>query len=161
MNRLDHNLSHAWHVALNQYSNENRSLEESESLNWMYEAKSLADEVPRLAILFKLERTGQLPAVHQQCSHAQPEEVKDNHLLCCLGVECRKCPHLLALEQAEVEPEQMDVIKAWTCAGHIVGEAIKGHIDTSEGFLMTVDDRMYWDRVYTSMAGGDWEEEPE
>lgn len=46
-------------------------------------------------------------------------------------------------------PEQRDWIKAWTCVGHILAN---GGDVAGEGFIMTVDDRMYWDGVYESLA---------
>lgn len=67
-------------------------------------------------------------------------------------MECRKCPHLAALDKAEMEPEKRDWIKAWTCVGHILS---KGGDVAGEGFLTTVDDRMYWDSVHQSLAWAD------
>lgn len=40
--------------------------------------------------------------------------------------------------------------KAWTCAAHIVSS---GGDVLREGYLLTVDDRMYWDKVYENLAG--------
>ena len=109
----------------------------------MYEAKTMADEVPRLVLLFKREREGRNPSVHQQCSRSQPVPVVDNHLSCCLGVKCRECPELLAIEKMEKStPEEIDTAKAWTCAAHIVSE---GGDPAGERYLMTVDDRMFWE----------------
>jgi len=151
MNRLDHKVDHAWHVALNaaNFSNGMDSFR-----HWMYHGKQLADEVPRLIYLFKSERTEGLATTHRQCSHSHPEPIQDNHLTCCLGVECRTCDHLLALEKAELTPEQIDECKAWTCAAHILTEcgAHPNQYDTSEGFIQTTGDRMYWERVYASLA---------
>jgi len=58
---------------------------------------------------------------------------------------------LLALEQCKVEPEDIDEIKSWTCSTHIMQECGKKMVDTSEGFILTVDDRMFWDEVYKYM----------
>lgn len=52
--------------------------------------------------------------------------------------------------------EDKDLAKAWTCAGHIVTE---GGDTANEGFVLTVDDRMYWDNVYHSLSQGLQEEE--
>lgn len=139
--------AHQWHVRINQFhyaDNERR-----EHRAWMYEAKDMMQEVPRLALLFKMARTDALPSVHQQCSHATPEAVRGNHLTCCLGVKCHECPELLALDGMQASPEAIDEAKAWTCATHI---AFKGGDFQNEGYLLTVDDRMYWDRVYSSLA---------
>ena len=141
MERPHHKMNHAWHAALN---------EMEDHRSWMYEAKAMADEVPRLVI--GKERAGELAKVHRQCSHSQTETVVDNHLTCCLGTKCAECSYLLAIESAEMEDSEKDVAKAWTCTGHIVHEGAKQHVDTSEGYVLTVDDRMFWDNVYRSMA---------
>jgi hypothetical protein len=60
---------------------------------------------------------------------------------------------------SDVDDEQLYRLMAKTCAWHIYHEACgiqDGHrlrVDTSEGHLLTVGDRMFWDRVYSSMAG--------
>ncbi len=142
MERLNHKLSHRWHVAINQYHDNKKH---GDWKKFMYEAKTLADEVPRLVLLFEREREGRNPTQHQQCSRSQSVPVVDNHLSCCLGVQCRECPELLALEKIrDVTPEEIDVAKAWTCAAHIVSE---GGDRSGEGYLMTVDDRMFWDNA--------------
>jgi hypothetical protein len=139
---------HAWHVALNRFNQKSKTMH-----HWMYEAKRLAQEANRLPILFKKEREGDLPTIHKQCSLSASEKVIDNHLTCCLGVECRKCEHLMAIDLAEMPPEQKDEAKAWTCCSHILHECGKpGIIDTSEGYVLTVDDRMFWNNVYRSMS---------
>ena len=125
----------------------------------MYLAKRAAEERPRLQRLFEMERSGDLPKLHRQCSHSEVEKVVDNHLTCCLGVECRKCPELLALESmSPAGKPDIDYAKSWTCVGHILHESGKQLLDTSEGFILTTDDRIYWDCVYDSMAGYDSEE---
>ena len=104
--------THRWHVAINAHA----SAVGHKDMRFMYEAKDAAGEAARLPVLFKMEREGTLRKRHHQCSHDHDgEPVSDNHLTCCLGVECRKCPHLLALDSAELEPDEKDVVKAWTC----------------------------------------------
>jgi len=147
---VDGTARHPWHVAINRYHEDLRTAGDGERRSWMYEAKSLADEVPRLVILFEKERLGLLDKHYKQCSRAEVVPVEDNRLTCCLGVECRSCPALLALEKAETTPEMIDRAKAWTCAAHILSE---GGDVAGEGYLLTVDDRMFWDRTYASMAG--------
>lgn len=103
-----------------------------------------------------MEREGKLCKQHRQCSYSPLEAVPDNHLTCCKGVECRKCEFLLALnESADLTPEQRDEAKAWTCIAHIIST---GGDVAREGYLMTVDDRMYWDTVYQHLASA---EQPE
>lgn len=155
MNRPDPNKLNKWHSALNRYV-EDKGLHRDSFPHIMYEAKRLSDEVPRMAMLFKMEREGKLPKIHRQCSHSLPEKVEDNHLTCCLGVECRACPMLLALEKAELIEDDIDLAKAWTCGTHILAEG--NRLDTSEGYILTTDDRMYWDNVYDSLASVDYDD---
>lgn len=153
---LDRESDHPWHVSINRFMDSARAAGEYERRRWMYEAKYLASEVPRMALLFGKERRGELPKPHKQCSLSPTEPVADNHLRCCLGVECRKCPELLALDSADMPPEEIDKAKAWTCGAHIVSE---GGDSSLEGYLLTVDDIMFWRRTYESMAGVDPDDE--
>lgn len=146
--RIDERMAHEWHVAINQHNRKGgKGL-----ASFMYEAKTMADEVPRMVMLFCAERTDALPNSPKQCSMTPAVQVKDNHLSCCLGVKCRECPELLALEKMERPPGDIDIAKAWTCAAHIVS---KGGDIMREGYLLRVDDRMYWDNVYSSLAQGE------
>lgn len=151
LERTGYPLSHEWHVAVNKHQDAQREAgKDWDEAKFMYEAKSLADEVPRMVKLFKMERESALPQTHQQCSMQAPVPVKDNHLSCCLGVRTRECPHLLALEKiARCTPEDVDAAKAWTCGTHIVS---RGGDRAREGYLLTVSDRMFWSSVYESMA---------
>lgn len=155
MERTDSRINHAWHVAINRFAEGKHGKDRP---SWLYTAKEVADEVPRLAYLFERERTGNLPKIHKQCSCCAPVEVPENHLTCCLGKKCKECPFLLALEKAEMPPEAIDKAKAWTCATHIVQN---GGDMAGEGFLMTVDDRMYWDNVYESLASANQPDDEE
>ena len=146
MNEQSRKLDYEWHRLINAAADK---LGHGE-MSFMYEAKSAWEELQRLPLLFARERTGLLTKLHRQCSLSPLQEVPDNHLTCCKGVECRKCPFLLALnESAEMTSEERDVAKAWTCISHIIGT---GGDVAREGYIMTVDDRMYWDNVYKSMA---------
>lgn len=153
MNRLPSDVNQAWHVAINA-----ANTDMSTWRHWMYHGKQIADEVPRLIYLFARERAGEMATAHRQCAHSQAEPIPDNHLTCCLGVECRTCDALLALDKAALSPEQIDACKAWTCAAHILTEcgAQPNRYDTSEGFVKTTGDQMYWDRVYASLASVDY-----
>lgn len=151
--RLQYPLSHEWHAAVNQHQDEQRKAGKPwGDARFMYDAKTMADEVPRMAMLFRQERENALPQTHQQCSMQAPVPVKNNHLTCCKGVKTRECPHLLALETIKrCTPADIDAAKAWTCAAHIVST---GGDFMGEGFLLRVDDRMYWDSVYDSLSHG-------
>lgn len=147
--RLEYPLTQEWHVAINRHVDAEREAGR-EWPRFMYDAKTTADEVPRMVMLFKMERESSLPSTHQQCSRSPVEKVPDNHLTCCLGTKTRECPHLLALEKiVRCTPEDIDTAKAWTCASHILS---KGGDRMGEGYMLRVDDRMYWDRVYESLS---------
>lgn len=135
-----------WHYAINDF---HHSVPLPAWASWMYEAKTAASEIVRLPLLFKMERENELPPVHRQCSHSASEPVPDNHLTCCLGVKCRECPHLLALDSMEGTLEERDTAKAWTCVTHIIS---KGGDPAKEGYILTTDDRMYWDRLHENLA---------
>lgn len=140
-------IDHPWHCAINQHARDKAG---DEWPRFMYDGKTAAHEVPRMALLFAMERDGKLAKVFRPCACCSDgKHIVDNHLTCCLGTECRKCPHLLALEKADLSPEQIDICKAWTCAAHILAN---GGDVMGEGFLVTVDDRMFWDRVCESLA---------
>lgn len=126
--------SHQWHVAINAFS----SSAGFPMARVMYLAKRAADEVPRMILLFERERLGRLPGSFKMCGHdpRPADPLPDNHLRCHLGVECRTCPYLLAIDSAAMTPEAKDEAKAWTCATHILVESNPG--DYIEGF---VDDK--------------------
>lgn len=168
---ISRELDHPWHVAINEYVHPHRvegdPIVENDGKHFMYEAKDAATEVPRLTLLFGRERRGELPKIHHQCSHDHAgQPVPDNHLTCCLGVECRACPHLAAIDRVQrkrdytfhpspeipVTDEERDVMKAWTCVTHIL---MRGGDLANEGFVLTTDDQLYWQNVYTSLAAGD------
>ena len=153
MDKFDHRAWHEWHVAINTFATPKMAHKaptgKSDWPRFMYEAKTMAAEVPRMVLILRQERVGALDAMHKQCSMSPTVPVQDNHLTCCLGVECRKCPELLALDKAAMKPEEIDVAKAWTCAAHIVS---KGGDTMGEGYLLTVGDRMFWDNVYSNLS---------
>lgn len=148
MERLKYPLSHEWHVSINKYSTAMRE-EKKEWPHFMYAAKDMADEIPRLAMIFKKEREGTLDKVHKQCSRSPEQEVINNHLTCAKGVKCASCPILKSLETTERStPEDIDLIKAWTCAAHI----LSSNTFYDCGFVQSVDDEMYWDNVHRSLG---------
>lgn len=142
---------HSWHVAINGYHYpKDGGPAIGERSRWMYDAKDAAQEVKRLPLLFQMEREGTLPKLHRQCSHAEPEPVAKNELTCCLGVKCASCPQLLALNAMQAAtPEDIDQAKAWTCVSHILSQ---GGDMAAEGFILTTDDRMYWNNLYANLA---------
>lgn len=148
-----HRIDHEWHVAINRFhwpKVDGPPIKDFR--HWMYEAKRAWGEVPRLILLHRAEREGTLAKTHRHCSRSPEEAVPENHLTCCLGVKCRECPELLALDAAKLTDEERDEAKAWTCTAHIL---TKGGDRAGEGYLLTVDDRMFWDRTYANMAATD------
>ena len=109
--------THEWHVALN-----GRNGIKDQAPHWMYTAKMVSDEVPRMILLFENERKGLAQQV-KFCAHdpAPATPLPDNHLYCSLGKQCRECPFLARIEsQAGMTNEAKDEAKAWTCATHVL-----------------------------------------
>lgn len=129
--------SDEWHRAIVAYADDDRHFPRppvvngmaTKSREWprmMYTAYKISDEVPRAILLFQYEREGKLPGAFKMCGHdprpATP--LPDNHLRCALGQECRKCPHLAAIDSnGHMTPEAKDEAKAWTCATHFLLES--------------------------------------
>ena len=121
-----------WHRAINAYADDRNAFPvptDGRARDWprmMYAAKTIADEVPRMILLFERERTTGLPETFKMCGHdpRPAKKLPDNHLRCGLGVECRKCPYLAAIDRSEkMPPEAKDEAKAWTCATHFLLES--------------------------------------
>ena len=69
MERTKYPLNHEWHVAVNRHSEEWRQgRQRVGAMRFMYEAKKMADEVPRMVMLFKAERED--AAADARCEHA-------------------------------------------------------------------------------------------
>lgn len=117
-----------WHGALN-----GKGIRD-QAPHWMYTAKMISDEVPRMILLFERERKG-MPTSYKACGHdpRPPTPLPDNHLRCALGKECRKCPFLARIEAQEgMTNEAKDEAKAWTCATHVLLES------TSDDYMETI-----------------------
>lgn len=157
MDWLTSGVDNIWHVWFNSKGHDST----------MYAFKEMLHELQRLPMLFRRQREGTLPKVHQQCSVSAPVPIKDNKLTCCLGVNVAECPILKDLEakiaerrktDARITDEQIDGVKGATCCWHILKESEMGRnhtFDTSEGYILTEGDRMYWDNVYKNLAAGD------
>lgn len=144
--------THNWHAAINNYS-DNERIAERDYPHWMYTAKMVSDEVPRMILLFERERQHKLGNSYKMCAHdprpATP--LPDNHLRCVLGQECRKCPHLSAIkEQKNMTPEAKDEAMAWTCATHIMLESkLNSYFET---FLHDKSDAAFDERLADSIS---------
>lgn len=153
--RAWHDFLHRWHVAINKRIWPSLDVpyneEAAASGRFMYDAKTAADEVPRLTYWFRLERLAQMPDLHRQCSRSAAEPIADNHLTCCLGVACRACPFLAAIDTAQLSGPEKDTAKAWTCVAHIISQ---GGDPANEGYVLTTGDRMFWDNLHASLAAG-------
>lgn len=119
-----------WHRACNAESDRlHAATPPGQPYTWarlMHTARKVSDEVPRMVLLFQYERERGMPDSYKMCAHdprpATP--LKDNHLYCALGQQCRKCPHLAAIDRSErMTPEAKDEAKAWTCATHFLLES--------------------------------------
>lgn len=121
-----------WHRAISTHSSDEATFPKpanGRSRDWprmMYTAHKISDEVPRMVLLFQHEREHGMPDRYKMCGHdpRPATQLKDNHLRCALGQECRKCPHLAAIERSDrMTPEAKDEAKAWTCATHFLLES--------------------------------------
>lgn len=135
-----------WHGALNGTGIGNQAP------HWMYTAKMISDEVPRMILQFELERRG-LPTSYKMCGHdprpATP--LLDNHLRCALGKQCRKCPFLARIEAQEgMTNEAKDEAKAWTCATHVLLESKSD--DYMESILSDKSDDAFHDNLFRSLS---------
>ena len=140
-----------WHGALNAFA-ESRRVAGAPWPGWMYTAKQVSDEVPRMILLFEYERRG-LKTKYKMCAHdPRPAvDLPDNHLRCHLGIECRACPYLQAIESnQQMTNEAKDEAKAWTCATHIL---LESRADTYfEGFLRDKSDDEFDRNMLRSFA---------
>lgn len=157
LTRVDHSTDHAgcgdgaWHSAIAKF-NDDRYKAGLPHDRMMYRARSLSDELPRMILLFEYERKG-LAQSFKMCAHdpAPATPLPDNHLRCHLGVECRKCPYLAAIEAGAMTDEAKDEAKAWTCATHILTEAPDDYI---EEYLYDKSSAIMNERMARA-AGGD------
>ncbi len=174
-------LNHIWHVWINR-----RQQERGKDQPWehsLYEFKSMLEFLSYGAKQIQEAFEGKLPQIHQQCSHQPVEQLKVLNTLKCSreAVDVTKCPILLSLRETfteelnrilpfngekaspKLKPEDVYDLMAKTCAWHIYEEACgvpQGHhfsIDTSMGYLLDETDRIFWDRVHTSLAMSDEE----
>ena len=136
-----------WHGALN-----GKGIGD-QAPHWMYTAKMISDEVPRMILLFEQERRG-MPTSYKACGHdprpATP--LLDNHLKCALGKQCRKCPFLARIEAQEgMTNEAKDEAKAWTCATHVLLESkLDVYLET---ILRDKSDDAFEHRLAASLTG--------
>lgn len=157
---------HLWHVWINQYSEQQR-VDKKPHPGSLYEYKSMVQALPWIGRQLGKERRGELAKVHQQCSHCAPEPIKENKLICCLGVECAKCEILISLRESvakrgqfydKITDEDVDHLCGLTCAWHIFTTATSTpadggwKVDTTEGYILDESDRMFWSNLYESLA---------
>jgi len=176
MTKDEQQADHIWHVWMNHFADE-ESRSGKKRPHSLYEFKSLLQFLEWGWKRLQDAYLGKLAVTHQQCSQSTPEPITQNYLKCCLGVDVTKCDILLSLKStfeaernrecgqlgkyySNVSDEQMYRKMANVCAWHIYKGVTKGSegfngIDTTEGHLMDVGDRMFWDRTYASMAGSD------
>lgn len=157
---------HIWHVWINK-----RQQEHGKEQPWehsLYEFKSMLQFLGYGAKQIQEAFEGKLPQAHQQCSHQPVEQLPVLNVLKCSreGVDVTQCSILKSLadvfeDQTKVMSQPRTVLyelMAKTCAWHIYAKAVgipEGHhfaIDTSMGYLLDETDRIFWDRVHTSMA---------
>ena len=141
-----------WHSAINRFSDKEHAAGNPHP-RMMYTARMIADEVPRMILLFEQERRG-LPTRYRMCAldPAPATPLPDNHLRCALGVECRRCDYLAAIESdPAMTNEAKDEAKAWTCATHtLLRSQDEVYLDQ---VLRDKSDDAFDDRLARSFAG--------
>lgn len=149
--------NNAWHGACNAESDRlHAATPPGQPREWatlMHNARKISDEVPRMVLLFQYERERGMPDSYKMCGHdpRPAKKLEDNHLRCALGQECRKCPHLAAIDRSErMTPESKDEAKAWTCATHFLLES-KPDV-YFEGILRDKSDHAFDARLVESFA---------
>jgi hypothetical protein len=152
--------SRDWHVAINRFSDAQRGAK-GEWPRVMYHALHVADEVPRMVLLFERERTIGMAGSFKLCARdpSPATPLPDNHLRCGLGVECRKCRYLAAIDADDrMTPEAKDEAKAWTCATHFL---LESRPDVYfETILRDKSDDAFDERIARSM-GAEFDGDPE
>lgn len=160
---------HIWHVWLNSRNRTADAFDHS-----MYEFKSMLAFLGYGADQIEEAYTGKLRTTHRQCSRCEPEKIEGNKLSCALGKDVTECEILLSIRDtfnserdrecgvlgkhyANVPDREMFRVMANTCAWHMYTDPVRTgrFIDTSEGWLTDVSDRMFWSRVYDNMAQSD------
>lgn len=151
------NLDHKLHCNIN--ARQDRLRQEQGNYegweHWLYESKRLMAELRYLPILFQKEREGNLPKAFKYCSLSPVEQLpKENKLVCCLGQEVGSCQILADVFKGteDFPPEEIDKAKAHVCATHILTEASKRLVDTSEGYITDEVERQFWQRTYQYMS---------
>lgn len=161
MNWLTRNVGQVWHEWLNCDKNHDTT---------RYSFKEMVLELARLPHLFKAHREGKLPKIYKQCSISAPVAIKNDKLTCCLGKDVDECPILKSLGEYfakrrerhnDLTDDDIDGAKAATCCWHIMKESEMGRnrtFDTSEGYVLTESDRLYWDNVHKNFSEADPDE---
>jgi hypothetical protein len=111
-----------WHQGINRYADQQRKAGvDYDDYHWLYDAKHGAHEAYRLIYLWEADRK------------------TDTGLVCALGIRCRDCGILKAIETAmvterdnprwprDLEDADIDAAKAWTCIAHILHSGVTPH----------------------------------
>lgn len=160
---------HVYHVWINRRQDARRK-EGKPTEGDLYDWKSAMQAMGYMEQMIRQAFTGTLRDSHKQCSMSEPEPVEQNVAKCYLGCNVAECPILRDLgatidELADqhggyykpVDDERYKMM-AMTCAWHMlmagngVGDDAGAFIDWNEGAIQDTSDRMFWDRVYRSMA---------
>jgi hypothetical protein len=140
----------------------------------LYGFKSALESLGYFETYLRSAFTDSLRQTHQQCSLQAPEAIPSkNAVHCALGKCVTECPILLSLKESfekhhdgyykeRVPAEALYELMARTCAWHMLMEEIDGRlIDWNEGAMQDQSDRIFWDRVYDSLAQADQAEDAE
>lgn len=124
---------HSWHVGMNRYSETERAAGNAFP-HWLYNVKSAAHEMYRLMYLW------------------ESDKATDTNLRCMLGVKCRDCGILQAVEGAmreeqiserpfkrDITDDDIKAAKVMTCLGHMLQTAPGEYM--GEGMIKSKADR--------------------
>lgn len=165
------NANHLWHVWINSLKPDGPA--GCPHKKFMYSFKSAIESLGYFEAYLRDAFTGKLRQLHQQSLHGAPEKIPEKNVVrCALGKTVTECPILLSLKesiekgrgnayyQERVSENAVYGLMAKTCAWHMLMSEVQDGtlIDWNEGALSDTSDRMFWNRVYTSLASGEGKE---
>ena len=168
---MDSKVDHVFHVWINSEADRFRE-KKADAIDpherGLYNFRSALQMLDWLGKQITKERLGKLTMLHQQCSHCNPEPLKENYLQCWLGKKLVECPILLRLREtfavekkrqyyADITDEQIDEVAAMVCVWHML-MGTDAFVDWNEGAIQDVSDRMFWRNVYDNLMGGEQNE---
>ena|ERR1700679_3624645 len=175
----ERSLMHIWHVWFNiRQASERKTDANHHHEHSLYQFKNMLEFLAYGHTQIQKAFENKLPTTHKQCSHSPSIPIINNVLKCSLGADVVTCPILLHLKKTfdeqvgytipfngekpygDLPPDTVYGLMAKTCAWHIYKQSTNateewGGVDTSMGYLLDESDRMFWDRVHSSLSMSD------